>query len=74
MDIEELQRGINYIKGVTGIHNYHVWSISPEEHALMVHVVFSPKQDKKNFDRKFEFLMKKYEIKHYTVQLEDSIE
>ena len=74
MDVEELLRAINYIEGVTGTHNYHVWSISNEEHALMIHVVFSMKYDekkfKRNFHKKFEHLMKKYKIKYYTVQVE----
>jgi cobalt-zinc-cadmium efflux system protein len=71
LDNEEIRRAISYINGVKDIHEYHVWSISPSEHAMMTHVKFSTNHSKKDFFEKFEFLMKKYSIKFYTVQLED---
>ena len=67
---EEVRLAINYIKGVINIHDLNIWSISPDEHALMAHVVFSPEHDKKEFFAKAEFLMKKYNIKFYTFQME----
>lgn len=72
LNIEEIQRKINYIKGVIDVHKYHVWSISTEEHALMTHVVFSSKHDKKLFYVEFEKLMEENKILYYTVQLEDA--
>jgi Co/Zn/Cd efflux system component len=72
LDVEEIKRAICYIKGVEDVHGYHVWSISPSEHALMTHVRFSNTHSKKHFYGKFEFLMKKYKIKFYTVQLEET--
>jgi Co/Zn/Cd efflux system component len=71
METEKLKRAISYIPGVLEVHQYYVWSISPSEHAMMTHVAFSTTFSKKKFYKKFEYLMKKYDITFYTVQVEE---
>ena len=62
-------RTINYIPGVIQLHQVHFWSISSEEHCFMCHVRFSTKYDKKEFFRKANFVMKKYDVKFFAFQL-----
>lgn len=74
MDIDKIKSTIKKFPGILDIHGFYVWSISLEEHALMTHVSCTSKLNKSKFYKKFENLMKKNDIKFYTVQLEDSKE
>jgi cobalt-zinc-cadmium efflux system protein len=72
IDVNEVERRIREVKGVEGVHDLHVWCITPTRMCLMsCHVVV-----KKGVNRKkllsdlITMLKEKFGIDHTTIQLE----
>lgn len=68
---EEVKKSILDIKGVTGIFDLHIWTISSNQDALTAHVVISD-MTKSNLILKeiMSILENKFRISHNTIQLE----
>ncbi len=73
MDIMELVNNLNRVPGVKEVHDVHVWSISPELHAMSCHVLIddlSTSQAASIRDKIEDMVRKQFHIKHTTLQME----
>lgn len=73
MDIMELVNNLNRVPGVKEVHDVHVWSISPELHAMSCHVLIddlSTSQAASIRDEIEDMVRKQFHIKHTTLQME----
>jgi cobalt-zinc-cadmium efflux system protein len=73
MDIKEIQNLLKGIPLVKDVHDIHVWSISPELHAMSCHVLIddlSTSQTRIIRDQIEDILRKQFHIKHTTIQME----
>jgi len=73
INLEELEQEIRKIRGVTEVHDLHVWSLTSDKHALSAHVLI----DAENLRAMNEIVKKtnamlesKYNITHTTIQSE----
>jgi cobalt-zinc-cadmium efflux system protein len=73
IDPELIETKIKSIKGVCGVHDLHVWSISPEKMSIMSgHIEIDKKVNKKDvYSNICEILKEDFGILHTTLQLED---
>ena len=74
----ELSTAVNYgINVVTVIHDVHVWTISSGYHVMTAHVLVDPEHAVEDLDGLMrslrEIAMKKYGIRHVTIQLEQNV-
>ena len=68
---EKVKKSILEIKGVTGIFDLHIWTISSNLDALTAHVVISDKNKSDLILREIMSLLdKKFNISHSTIQIE----
>lgn len=68
---EEVKKSILEIKGVTGIFDLHIWTISSNQDALTAHVVISDRTKSELVLREImSILEKKFNISHSTIQIE----
>jgi cobalt-zinc-cadmium efflux system protein len=73
MDIMELINKLNRVPGVKEVHDIHVWSISPELHAMSCHVLIddlSTSQAASIRDKIEDVVRQQFHIKHTTLQME----
>jgi cobalt-zinc-cadmium efflux system protein len=72
MDADALARAMGAVAGVCGVHELHVWSVTPGFDALAAHVVVERGHDRDRVRRELEFLLRdRYAIEHTTLQMED---
>ena len=68
---EEVKETILKIRGVTGIFELHIWTITSGMHALSAHVVIiDPSRSQEILQEINSLLEKKFNISHATIQLE----
>lgn len=75
IDIAKIEASLKGIQGVKGIHHVHVWSISPEIHAMSCHVLIDdcPTSQANRIRQNIEdVLLKLYDLNHATLQMECS--
>ncbi|AAC07126.1 cation diffusion facilitator family transporter [Aquifex aeolicus] len=70
INTEELEKELLNLQGVKGVHDLHVWSITPGTEVLTVHVVVEDTSICNDILKEVEKIAHKYGIKHTTVQLE----
>jgi cobalt-zinc-cadmium efflux system protein len=73
VDITQMVDALKEVPGVKGVHDVHVWSISPEVHAMSCHVLTDDILSSKVADirRKIEDLLRqRFHIEHTTLQME----
>lgn len=73
VDITEMVSTLNQISGVKDVHDVHVWSISPEMHAMSCHVLIDdiPISQAASIRQQIEdVLRQKFDIKHSALQME----
>lgn len=73
MDLSAIRAEISGVKGVTALHDLHVWSISSEHLALSAHVVVEDQSlaDSEHVMRQLESrLCERFNIGHTTIQVE----
>jgi len=74
IDIKEVKAAVMDIKGVTGMHDVHIWSLDGEQIILTAHVVVEdshlrrPDIARKNIKKELE----KMKISHSTIELESA--
>jgi cobalt-zinc-cadmium efflux system protein len=72
----EMVNALNQLPGVKDVHDVHVWSISPELHAMSCHVLIDDVSTTQaaGIRRKIEDLLReRFQIKHATLQTECQI-
>jgi len=68
---EEIKEAILQIKGVTGVFELHIWSITSGMHALSAHVVIIDTNKSQTILQEINStLEKKFGITHATIQIE----
>jgi cobalt-zinc-cadmium efflux system protein len=73
VNIAEMLSALNRIPGVKDVHDIHVWSISPELHAMSCHVLIDDLRlsQTAGIRQKIEdLLQQKFDIKHTALQME----
>jgi cobalt-zinc-cadmium efflux system protein len=72
VDADAVARSVASVAGVLGVHELHVWSVTPGFDALAAHVVVAHGADRDRVRREIEFLLRdRYTIEHTTLQIED---
>ena len=72
VDVEGLGRSICAVDGVAGVHELHVWTVTPGFEALAAHVVVVRGADRDRARREVEFeLRERFGIEHTTLQMEE---
>lgn len=68
---EDIKNSILKVKGVTGVFDLHIWTISSGIHALSAHVVILDNNKFKQILQEINFILeKRFEISHATIQIE----
>ena len=71
IDINEVKKYLLGLKGVTDVHDLHIWAISTSETALTVHLIIPENLDNDLiYESIKEELHHKYNISHSTIQIE----
>ncbi len=73
VDITKMVNALTQLSGVKDVHDIHVWSISPEIHAMSCHVLIEdrPTSEAASIRQKIEeVLQQQYDIEHTTLQME----
>ncbi len=73
IDMDELVREMSGLPGVRGIHDLHVWSITPSIHALSCHLLVEDQSISQGcllLERVNGLLSDRFDIGHSTIQLE----
>ena len=71
LSYEDIQKAILQIKGVTGIFELHIWSITSGMNALSAHVVVMDMESSKRVLQDVNTLLeKRFKISHATIQIE----
>ncbi len=73
VDVTEMVTTLNQISGVKDVHDVHVWSISPEMHAMSCHVLIDdiPISQAAVIRQEMEdVLRQRFDIKHSALQME----
>ena len=68
---EEIKNSILNVKGVTGVFDLHIWTISSGIHALSAHVVIMENKKSSDILQEINSILEKgYDITHATIQIE----
>ena len=68
---EEIKNSILNVKGVTGVFDLHIWTISSGIHALSAHVVIMDNKKSNAILQEINSILEKgYDITHATIQIE----
>jgi len=73
IDVDELVREMAGIRGVLGVHDLHVWSITPSIHALSCHLLVEDRSISQGcalLEGINDLLLNRYSIAHSTIQME----
>jgi cobalt-zinc-cadmium efflux system protein len=72
VDVEAVAQAIGSVDGVRGVHDLHVWSVTPGFEALAAHVVVVGGADRDRVRREAEFVLQdRYGLGHTTLQMEE---
>lgn len=72
LDVDELGRAICAVRGVSSVHELHVWTVTPGFVAFSAHVVVES-ADRDQTRREIEYLLSdQYGIEHTTLQVEEA--
>jgi cobalt-zinc-cadmium efflux system protein len=71
IDIEEVQRAMEQVGGVTKVHDLHIWAVTSGVSTLSAHVVVNGRQDFHQVLNELEVILReRFNIEHTTIQLE----
>jgi zinc transporter 2 len=71
-DMEILKNDLLKVKGVSEVHDLHVWSLSVGKISLSCHLISDDPQN--SLREAVTICKKKYKIKHSTIQVESSLD
>ncbi|MBO9618000.1 MAG: cation transporter [Niabella sp.] len=71
VDLQQLRKDLLQIKGVTGLHDLHIWTLTSGVNLMSAHLVHLPQADPMELLKMAqELLTHEYEISHTTIQME----
>jgi cobalt-zinc-cadmium efflux system protein len=73
LNMEELVQAMHQVPGVKGVHDLHVWSITPQIHALSCHLLIDPSllSERATIIERLNLMLQgQFNIRHTTVQLD----
>ncbi len=73
LDLMEVQRSVQSLPGVKGLHHVHLWTITSSMYALSAHILIEDvmmSHTAKIIQEINQLLLKKFRISHTTIQLE----
>lgn len=70
IDVAEVRAALEALPGVTGLHDVHVWNLSPRETALTAHLVRTEAADHDFYQAAQAELLRRFQIGHVTLQVE----
>jgi cobalt-zinc-cadmium efflux system protein len=73
MEMQHIQKAIEQVSGVNGVHDLHVWSIGSHSHALSCHIAIDdiPPSASEVILREVQgCLLQRFHIHHTTIQFE----
>jgi len=73
IDVNSMINTLNLVRGVKGVHDVHVWSITPEIHAMSCHVLIDDLLTSQAADIRSkieEVLQQRFHIEHSVLQME----
>lgn len=73
VDVTKMVKALTQLPGVRDVHDIHVWSISPQLHAMSCHVLIDdlPTSEAATIRQKIEDVLgQQYDIEHSTLQME----
>ena len=69
LDYDDIGRALLEVRGITGVHDLHVWQMSPERVALSAHVALADGRDwPATLAAAQKLLAQRYAIEHATLQ------
>ncbi len=75
IDIDEVRRAIASVRGVKGLHDVHVWTLTSGVDAMSAHVVVDDLSEGNRLLHELETMLRdKFDIHHTTIQLEEGQE
>ncbi len=71
IDIEEVQRAMEQVSGVTKVHDLHIWAVTSGVSTLSAHVVVNGREDFHQVLNELEAILReRFNVEHTTIQLE----
>lgn len=70
VDVGEVRAALGGLPGVSGLHDVHVWNLSPRETALTAHLIRAEAADQAFYDTARAELQRRFGIGHVTLQVE----
>jgi cobalt-zinc-cadmium efflux system protein len=71
IDLEDVRRAMEEVKGVTRVHDLHVWTVTSGVFTLSAHVVVNGREDFHKVLNEIEAILRdRFSIEHTTIQLE----
>ncbi|MGM8930619.1 cation diffusion facilitator family transporter [Salinicola halophyticus] len=71
VDIVQIRDALLGVEGVKGLHDIHVWGLTPQDPLLSVHLVIeAPELHDSVIERAYDVLQKRFSIQHATLQVE----
>ncbi len=70
-DLKAIRAAMNEVEGVTGVHDFHLWSVAGDDASLTAHVALTEGGDAEAIRRALaEMLEARFDIHHATIQTE----
>ena len=72
-EVEDFQKEVEQLEGVSSLHHLHCWSLDGESHVLTLHVLMGADISRKGIlrvKRRIKELLSEYSFKHITVEFE----
>ncbi|MCK9301850.1 MAG: cation diffusion facilitator family transporter [Bacteroidales bacterium] len=70
IDIDEIEKEILSVKGVSGIHHIHIWALGTSENAMTIHVAVNDIAESECVKSDIRSLLKAHGIAHATIETE----
>lgn len=72
VDVTKMINTLSRMTGIKGVHDIHVWSISPEIHAMSCHVLIDdlPMSQAADIRKRIEEVLRQFHIEHSALQME----
>lgn len=72
IDVSQMIKALKQVPGVRGVYDVHVWSISPQIHAMSSHVLIKdcPTSQASVIRQRIENVLSRFHINHTTIQME----
>ncbi|WP_110677278.1 cation diffusion facilitator family transporter [Salinicola sp. RZ23] len=71
LDVDQIRQALLAVEGVSGLHDMHVWGLTPQDPLLSAHLVIaSADQHDAVIERAYGVLQERFAIHHATLQVE----